>query len=103
MPVTWRAIQPQWHTNLRCSKSIARPLGATMSVSDAPSAPWWSSLIRMSRLLAVCLRCFDLSLSSIWRWLVGTLETVRARLKAYEVAGVQELIMIFPDALQQES
>jgi F420-dependent oxidoreductase-like protein len=35
--------------------------------------------------------------------LVGTLETVRARLKAYEVAGVQELIMIFPDALQQES
>ncbi|GHO98305.1 LLM class F420-dependent oxidoreductase [Reticulibacter mediterranei] len=35
--------------------------------------------------------------------LVGTLETVRARLKAYEAAGVQELIIIFPDALQQDS
>jgi F420-dependent oxidoreductase-like protein len=35
--------------------------------------------------------------------LVGSLETVRTRLKAYEAAGVQELIMIFPDALQGDS
>jgi alkanesulfonate monooxygenase SsuD/methylene tetrahydromethanopterin reductase-like flavin-dependent oxidoreductase (luciferase family) len=35
--------------------------------------------------------------------LVGTLETVRARLKAYEAVGVQELIIVFPDAVQGDS
>ncbi|GHO68297.1 LLM class F420-dependent oxidoreductase [Ktedonobacter sp. SOSP1-52] len=35
--------------------------------------------------------------------LVGTLETVRTRLKAYEAAGVQELIVTFPNAIQQDS
>jgi F420-dependent oxidoreductase-like protein len=32
--------------------------------------------------------------------LVGSLETVRARIAAYEAAGVQEMAIIFPDAVQ---
>lgn len=35
--------------------------------------------------------------------LIGTLETIRKRIAAYEAVGVQELQIIFPDALQLDS
>ena len=35
--------------------------------------------------------------------LIGTPETIRQRLAAYEAAGVQELVISFPDALQMDT
>lgn len=35
--------------------------------------------------------------------LIGTLDTIRKRIAAFEAAGVQELIISFPDALQLDS
>ena len=35
--------------------------------------------------------------------LVGTIDTIRNRIAAYEAVGVQELQLIFPDAVQLDS
>jgi F420-dependent oxidoreductase-like protein len=35
--------------------------------------------------------------------LIGTIDTIRKRVAAYEAAGVQELLLVFPDAIQLDS
>jgi alkanesulfonate monooxygenase SsuD/methylene tetrahydromethanopterin reductase-like flavin-dependent oxidoreductase (luciferase family) len=35
--------------------------------------------------------------------LIGSPDTIRQRIAAYEAAGVQELLLLFPDAIQLDS